>query len=228
MGGNGLVLWALQFADSGFASLIVASTPIWTTLIELVQYKKKPSTVLLVALFVGFLGVAALSIPSFGKGSTQAFAVLALLIGAVSWALGSVIQTRRPVNLAPQVMSAYHQLFASVGFLLSSLLLGEPAAQPNLSAWLAWLYLVGFGSVFAFTSYIYTLQLLPINIAMTYAYVNPVLALFLGWLLLNEPIGISTMLGAALVLVSVFGIFSAKQQHKPAAKVQEECASESV
>ena len=214
MGGNGLVLWALQFADSGFASLIVASAPIWATLIELVQYKKKPSTVLLVALFVGFFGVAALSVPSLGKGSSQAFAVIALLVAAISWALGSVIQTRRSVNLPPQVMSAYHQLFASVGFLLSSLVLGEPTPQPTLSAWLAWLYLVGFGSVFAFTSYIYSLKLLPINIAMTYAYVNPVLALFLGWLLLNEPIGIWTILGAALVLVSVFGIFSAKHQPK--------------
>ena len=214
MGGNGLVLWALQFADSGFASLIVASAPIWATLIELVQYKKKPSTVLLVALFVGFFGVAALSVPSLGKGSSQAFAVIALLVAAISWALGSVIRTRRSVNLPPQVMSAYHQLFASVGFLLSSLVLGEPTPQPTLSAWLAWLYLVGFGSVFAFTSYIYSLKLLPINIAMTYAYVNPVLALFLGWLLLNEPIGIWTILGAALVLVSVFGIFSAKHQPK--------------
>ena len=228
MGGNGLVLWALQFADSGFASLIVASAPIWATLIELVQYKKKPSTVLLVALFVGFCGVAALSVPSMGKGSSQAFAVIALLLAAVSWALGSVIQTRRTVNLPPQVMSAYHQLFASAGFLLWSLVFGEPAPQPNLSAWLAWLYLVGFGSVFAFTSYIYSLKLLPINIAMTYAYVNPVLALFLGWLLLNEPIGIWTILGAALVLVSVFGIFSAKHQQKPVAPAKNDCASESA
>lgn len=228
MGGNGLVLWALQFADSGFASLIVASAPIWATLIELVQYKKKPSTVLLVALFVGFCGVAALSVPSMGKGSSQAFAVIALLLAAVSWALGSVIQTRRTVNLPPQVMSAYHQLFASAGFLLCSLVFGEPAPQPNLSAWLAWLYLVGFGSVFAFTSYIYSLKLLPINIAMTYAYVNPVLALFLGWLLLNEPIGLWTVLGAALVLVSVFGIFSAKHQQKPVAPAKNDCASESA
>ncbi len=227
MGGNGLVLWAVQFADSGFASLIVASTPIWTTLIELIQYKKKPSTVLLVSLLIGFLGVVALSAPSIGKGSSQAFAVIALLVAAVSWALGSVIQTRRPVNLPPQLMSAYHQLFASAGFLLASLLLGEPAAQPNMSAWLAWLYLVGFGSVFAFTSYIYTLQLLPINIAMTYAYVNPVLALFLGWLVLNEPIGVWTILGAVLVLTSVFGIFSAKHQPKQVLTAKSDCTSES-
>ena len=82
--------------------------------------------------------------------------------------------------------------------------------------------------MFAFTSYIYSLKLLPINIAMTYAYVNPVLALFLGWLLLNEPIGIWTILGAALVLVSVFGIFSAKHHQKPVVPAKSDCASESA
>jgi len=116
------------------------------------------------------------------------------------------------VNLPPQVMSGYHQLFASGGFLLISLAIGEPVPDPTLSAWLAWGYLVVFGSVFAFTSYIFALRLLPINIAMTYAYVNPVIALSLGWLLANEPVGVWTLLGAALVVVSVFGIFRSKLQ----------------
>jgi drug/metabolite transporter (DMT)-like permease len=93
--------------------------------------------------------------------------------------------------------------------------LGEPAPHPTLTAWIALGYLVVFGSVIAFTSYIFALQLLPINIAMTYAYVNPVLALFMGWLVLGEPIGTGTLLGAALVIISVFGIFRVKQQQKP-------------
>lgn len=218
MGGNGMVLWAVQFANSGFASLIVASAPIWATAIELVVFKKKPSTLLLASLLVGLLGVAALSAPALSKFSAQsqdAIAVLVLLLAAVSWALGSVIQSRRPVRLAPPVMSGYHHLFACLGFLVASLLLAEPSPAPSASSWLAWLYLVLFGSVFAFTSYIFALKLLPINIAMTYAYVNPVLALFLGWLLLNEPIGSWTLFGACLVLFSVFGIFRAKQQEQP-------------
>ncbi len=229
MGGNGLVLWAVQYADSGFASLIVSSAPIWTTMIEMVLYKKKPSSILLISLFIGFLGVAALSAPSLGKGNSQdVLAVVSLVLAAVSWALGSVIQTRRPVNLPPQVMSGYHQLFASAGFLLVSLVLGEPSPQPTLSAWLAWGYLVVFGSVFAFTSYIFALKLLPINIAMTYAYVNPAIALFLGWLLLNEPIGVWTLLGAGLIVVSVFGIFRAKHQSQPTTSEKINCASDLV
>ena len=211
MGGNGMVLWAVQYAGSGFASLVVSSAPIWATLIELVCYRKKPSLLLLLSLFIGFAGVAVLSVPSLGRGASQdMLAVVALVLSAVCWASGSVLQSRRPVHLSAQVMSAYHQLFASIGFLLVSLLVGEPTPQPTTSAWLAWLYLVFFGSVFAFTSYILSLQLLPLNIAMTYAYVNPVLALFLGWLLLDEPIGVWTVWGAALVLLSVFGIFRVK------------------
>ena len=215
VGRNGLVLWAEQYANSGFACLVVSSSPIWATLIELFQYKKKPSPILVISLFIGFLGVVALSMPSMEKGNIQdMLAVAALVLAAVFWALGSVLQTRRPVSLPPQVMSAYHQLFASVGFMLVSLALGEAAPRPTVDAWLALGYLVIFGSVFAFTSYIFALKLLPINIAMTYAYVNPVLALFFGWLLLNEPIGTWTMLGAVLVIISVFGIFRVKQQHQ--------------
>lgn len=228
MGGNGMVLWAVQYANSGFASLIVSSAPIWATAIELVIYKKRPSAILLISLFVGILGVAALSAPSLSKLSAQSqdsVAVLVLLLAAVSWATGSVIQSRRPVRLAPQVMSAYHQLFACLGFLAASLLLSEPAPAPSTSSWLAWLYLVLFGSVFAFTSYIFALKLLPINIAMTYAYVNPVLALFLGWLLLDEPIGIWTLFGAFLVLLSVFGIFRAKQKEQLSTPISPPIAS---
>jgi len=216
MGGNGMVLWAVQYAGAGFASLIVSSSPIWVTLIEVFMFKRKISLILIGSLFVGFLGVAVLSAPAFEKGTSQdALAVISLLFAAICWAAGSVVQTRRPVNLPPQVMSAYHQLFASVGFLLASFALGEPSPQPTLSAWIAWLYLVGFGSVFAFTSFIFALKLLPINIVMTYAYVNPVIALFLGWWLLDEPVGIWTVAGATLVIVSVFGIFKAKHQPPP-------------
>ena len=229
MGGNGLVLWAVQYAGSGFASLIVSSAPIWATMIELVWYKKKPSLILMISLCVGFLGVAVLSMPSLGKGASQdMLAVMALVLSAFLWAMGSVIQTRRPVKLPPQVMSAYHQLFACGGFLLVSLALGEPVPMPTLSAWLAWGYLVVFGSIFAFTSYIFTLRLLPINIAMTYAYVNPVFSLALGWLILDEPIGTGTVLGAALVVASVFGIFRAKHQGKPVALDKIKCAPDNA
>lgn len=218
LGGNGLVLWAEQYVDSGFTCLIVSASPIWASIIELVLYKKKVSTLLAVSLLVGFSGVAVLCIPSFGKGfSNDTLAIVALLLASIFWTVGSVWQSRHPVNLAPQVMSAYHHLAAFIGFGFVSLALGEPLPHPTAVAWFAWVYLVIFGSVFAFTAYIFALRLLPINIAMTYAYVNPVLALFLGWLLLNEPVSFWTLLGALLVVVSVFGIFRVKHQTNQAA-----------
>ncbi len=213
LGGNGLVLWAEQYVESGFTCLLVSAAPIWATIIELILYKKKPSGLLILSLLVGFAGVAVLCIPTFRGGfANDTFAVIALLLSTICWALGSVWQSRHPVNLSPQAMSGYHQLTAFIGFALISLALGEPAPHPTAAAWYAWIYLVIFGSVLAFTSYIFSLRLLPINIAMTYAYVNPVLALLLGWLLLGEAITAWTILGAALVILSVVGIFRVKHQ----------------
>ena len=210
--GHGLILWASQYADSGFTCLMASSTPIWAAVIELFFYKKRLSIPLIISLLVGFAGIAILSSLSLGRrGTTDFSVVMALVVGPLGWALGSAVQSRRPVHLAPQVLSGYHQLLASCGFLVVSLLLGESAPHATPSAWIAWGYLVVFGSVFAFTSYVIALKLLPINIVMTYAYVNPVLALFLGWLLLNEPITPRILLGAGLVLLSVFVIFKVKQ-----------------
>lgn len=212
LGGHGLILWGSRYANSGFTCLMASSAPIWAALIDLALYRKRMGVPLIASLLVGFAGMAILSSSSPGPGGTTGIAVLAaLILGPLCWALGSVVQSRRPVLLAPQVMSGYQHLTASFGFLLVSVLLGEPAPHPVLSAWIAWGYLVVFGSVFAFTSYVIALKLLPINIVMTYAYVNPVLALFLGWLLLNESVTPQIVFGAGLVLVSVFAIFRVKR-----------------
>jgi len=225
-GGNGLVLWAEQYIPSGFSCLMVSASPIWAALIELCLYRKRPSAALIASLLVGFAGVAVLSMPSLGsRGSTDFFAIMALVLSPLCWVLGSVFQARRPVNLAPQVMSGYHHLAAFFGFLIVSLALGESAPHPSLSAWTAWGYLVIFGSVGAFTSYVFALRLLPINIVMTYAYVNPVLALLLGRLLLDEPITVRTLLGAGLVVVSVFAVFHFRQQTKAGASQLSEAES---
>lgn len=215
LGGNGLILWAEQYAASGLACLMASSAPIWATIVELLVYRKRPSIPLVASLVVGFGGIVILSASSLGtKGTTGFWAASALILGALCWALGSVFQARRPVNLAPQVVSGYQHLAAAFGFLIASLLLGEPMPHPGLSAWIAWGYLVIFGSVIAFTSYVITLRLLPISIAMTYAYVNPLLALFLGWLLLGEPITMRTMLGAGLVILGVCAVFNVTQTTK--------------
>ena len=215
VGGNGLILWAEQYAASGFSCLMASSAPIWATIVEMILYRKRPSLPLIVSLAIGFAGVAILSASSLGaKGAAGFWAVSALIVGPLCWALGSVFQTRRPVSLAPHVISGYQHVMAAFGFLIASSMLAEPMPHPGVSACIAWGYLVIFGSVIAFTSYVITLRLLPISIAMTYAYVNPLLALFLGWLLLGEPITVRTMLGAGLVILGVCAVFNVKQTTK--------------
>jgi len=210
VGGHGLILWAEQYASSGFSCVMASTAPIWATVVELLFYRKRPSAALIISLLVGFAGVVVLSVSSLG-GTTGTGAVWALIAGPVCWASGSVFQARRPVDLPPQVASGYQHLAASFGFLIVGVAIGEPMPHPVLSAWIAWAYLVIFGSVIAFTSYVIALRLLPISIAMTYAYVNPLLALFLGRLLLGEAITIRTLLGAGLVILGVFTIFRLKQ-----------------
>ncbi len=211
-GGNGLLAWAEQYAPSGFSSVMVSSAPIWATIVELVIYKKRPSAALVITLAIGFGGVAILSGSPFSGGASATVPVIAALVfSPLCWVLGSLFQARKSVGLAPQTMSGYHHLAGLLGFAAASVALGEPFPHPTASAWLAWAYLVVFASVGAFTSYVVALRLLPVSIVMTYAYVNPVLALALGWWVLDEPVTLRTLFGAALVVLSVGVIFHVRQ-----------------
>ena len=214
VGCNGLVMWAEQRANSGFAALVLASTPIWTAFIESLLAKKLPSPLLIASLLLSFTGISVLVLPSLIQGSTtQLAAGITLLLAAISWSAGSVLQSRYPINVEAPVTAAYQHLLGSLGFILIALLSGQSWPQGTNSAWMALAYLVVFGSVIGFTSFIKALKLLPISIAMTYAYVNPVLALLLGWWLLNEGLTIWTLVGAAMVILGVVGVFRDKKQH---------------
>jgi drug/metabolite transporter (DMT)-like permease len=213
-GGNGLVTWAEQRVDSGLAAMIVASMPIWVALIETIVDRRLPTLRLILALLVGFMGILLLSVPSLRSGMrADIMAVLALLGAAISWSIGSVLQSRRVVSLAPQVSAGYQSLAGGLGFLVLVLILGEPKPVPTNQALLAWGYLVLFGSVIAFTSFVQALKLLPMSIAMTYAYVNPVIAVLLGALVLSEPITLWTVSGAIFVILGVAGVFRDRSLH---------------
>jgi len=208
MGGNGLIMWAEQRAGSGLAALIVASVPIWTALIETLIDRRVPSLRLVLALLVGFVGIGILGVPTLRSGTrADGLAVVALIAASTSWALGSVLQSRLPVTLSPQVSASYQSLIGSMGLALLVFVFHEPRPTPALEAWVAWGYLVVFGSLLGFTSYVQTLRLLPINVAMTYAYVNPVIAVVLGAVILREPITAWTIGGAVMVILGVAGVF---------------------
>ena len=220
IGGNGLVVLAEQRLDSGLTALIIASTPIWVALIESALDKKIPSALMIASLITGFGGIVILSYPVLVSGiRADLLSVLALFLASLSWSTGLVLQARRPVNLGRGVNSGYQQLFGGLFFTLIALLMREPLPTPTPQAWLAWGYLVLFGSIIAFTSFVTALQLLPASLVTTYAYVNPVIAVILGWLILREPISGWTVVGGIFVLLGVSGIFQVNRRKRNLAKV---------
>jgi len=208
LGGNGMVTWAEHHADSGYAALILGTTPIWAVILESIMDRELPSPLLVLFLLVGFAGMGVLVWPVLQKGATADLAsTAALLIAAVLWPAGSLMLQRSPPKSASVVVAAYQQFFGGIGLLAAMVLAAEPWPQPNPSAWIGWGYLVVAGSVISFTSYVIAVRTLPITVVTTYAYVNPVIAVLLGRIVLDERITSSTLLGMVLILAGVAGVF---------------------
>jgi len=210
-GGNGLVAIAETNINSGYAALIIACTPIWVAMIESILDKKQPSLFLFGSLFISILGITVLNWPAISTNDTTDLSSTFLLIFAgLSWGAGSIYQKRKGLKISPEVSSAYQQIFGGLVLFIASFLLSESDMSPSFTSWLAWAYLIIFGSVIAFTSFIKALKLLPAKIVFTYAFVNPIVAVMLGFLFLNESITIWTLIGSSLILIGVFGVFKEK------------------
>jgi len=208
LGGNGLVTWGSQYVDSALTALIVASVPVWAAGIEAGVDRRLPTWRLVRALVVGTAGILVLSFPALRGGARSNLLPLgAVVLASFTWAAGTLLQSRKRPSVTSVVASSYSMLVGSVGFGLLAILNKEPLPRPSTEAWLAWIYLVIFGSVVAFTSYSQALRLLPTQIVTTYSYVNPIIAVFLGWLVLREQVTFWTVGGAALVLLGVTGVF---------------------
>jgi drug/metabolite transporter (DMT)-like permease len=208
VGGNGLVSWAEMRVSSGLAALLVAAMPIWGECVNCIVDRKWPGWSMAGSIVLGFLGVGVLSWPVLSRGATaDILSVIALLLAPLSWATGSIWLQRKKLDLSDRAMSGWQQLLGGAGLLLFVLLRREPLPAPTGEAWMAWGYLVVMSSVICFTSYLTTLRLLPYQVVMTYAYINPVIAVFLGWVVLSEDVSWYTIAGAALVVSGVVGIF---------------------
>ncbi|WP_083462234.1 EamA family transporter [Kitasatospora griseola] len=205
-GGNGMVVLAEKTVPSGLAALMVASVPLWVVLLRRVfGTRTDPAT--LAGVLLGLAGLAVLTAPGL-TGQVGLTGLVLAVIGAVVWALGSVLAGRLPLPADPFVASVYEMLAGAVGALALSFLRGEPGdfdpAAVSTASWVGLGYLVLFGSIVAFTSYAWLLQRAPLPLVATYAYVNPVVAVFLGWLLLSEALTWPIMLGGAIVVGGVF------------------------
>jgi drug/metabolite transporter (DMT)-like permease len=213
--GNGMVVWAERHADSGYAALILGTTPIWAVILEAILDKQIPSPLFILSLLVGFTGLGVLVWPVLAKGVRADLAsTAALLFAAVIWPAGSMMLQRTPPKSTSVVVAAYQQFFGGIGLVAAMALAGEPWPQPNPSAWIGWIYLVIAGSVISFTSYVIAVRTLPITVVTTYAYVNPVIAVLLGRVVLDEQITSSTLAGMVLILAGVAGVFRQRSRRR--------------
>jgi drug/metabolite transporter (DMT)-like permease len=206
-GGNGIVNAAERYIDSGFAALVIAAVPLWVVLMRRVT-GDRISVATLLSVMVGFIGVGLLLAPGGGGGEgDRTLGFFLALFASFSWALGSFISPRLDLP-RDGVLSTSIQMFCGGCVLaLAALVSGEvggfDAADVSLDSFLAFAYLVVIGSLVAYTAYVWLLQNAPISRVATYAYVNPTIAIFLGWLILDEHVGLTTLLGAAIVIGSV-------------------------
>jgi drug/metabolite transporter (DMT)-like permease len=214
--GNGLVsVGESNGAPSGIAALIVAAVPLWV-IVYRTATGDRPRPLTLVGVLVGFAGLVGL-ITSTGLGGDVAWgACLIIVFATVCWSFGSWSTPRLVLPRNPFVTSVYEMLWGSVFLFIGALIRGEhvmPQSAP-LDAWLAWSYLVVFGSVVAFTAYVWVLSAAPISLVATYAYVNPVVAVFLGWLILSEVVTPPIVVGGLVVVAAVAIVVSSERKPK--------------
>jgi drug/metabolite transporter (DMT)-like permease len=208
--GNGLVVWAEQYLDAGTASIYVVTVAIWAACFDaLMKGGTTPFTWRLAAgLLLGLAGTAVLT------GATPATllhtdfrAPVALVFASASWAWGSVYLTRHPVRASFSMSAAVQMVLGGVALLLVGALRGEAGAfHPTLKPMLAVAYLIVMGSIVGFTAYGYALRHASATVVGTYAYVNPVVAVLLGALLLHEPIGARKIAAMVIILGAVLWI----------------------
>lgn len=208
VGGNGLVVIAEQTVPSGLAALVIASVPLWVVLFRTVTGDRvSPGTLASVA--AGFAGVAILVLPGDKPAGVTIGGLLLLVFAAASWAFGSFVSTRLEMPNDPFVSTALQSIAGGIILLIGGVLRGEfsglEVSDFSTASMAAWGYLVVFGSLGAFTAYVWLLQHAPISKVATYAYVNPVIALVLGSLILSEEITATMLVGAVVIVASVAG-----------------------
>lgn len=206
--GNGLVVWAEQWVPSGTAALLVATGPFWVAGLEAARKGgERVTRWSLVGMLVGFGGLAMLVGPSLfdaAAGGAFLLGALALQVACFSWSAGSVYAKHRPVGVHPLMGAAVQMLVAGAALTLVGSVGGEWGRIGFSARSLGALaYLVVFGSIVAYGSFTYAMQKLPLSVVSTYAYINPVIAVLLGWLLLSEPLGWRVWLATAVILGGV-------------------------
>jgi drug/metabolite transporter (DMT)-like permease len=202
-------------APSGLAALLVAAVPLWVLLYRRLS-GERPAKSAVAGAVVGFAGLAALLASNGLAGDYPFWTVGLVVFSASAWAFGSWAQSRLRLPRDPFVIAVYEMLIGGALLLVAAPLAGERIDPASYSAasWIAWAYLVVFGSVIAFSTYVWLLHSAPVSLVSTYAYVNPVVAVFLGWLVLSEAVTVPIVAGGAVVLLAVAIVIRAERPRR--------------
>jgi len=201
--GHGSLAWAQQTVPAGVAALLVGSIPIWMALLDRVFFGKRLRPSAYVGFALGFLGLTFLFDP-FGHGSVDRLGALVIVFGALAWSAGSLYSRGAPLPKRPLVSAGLGAICGGILLTIVSAAGGEfGKATWTWDALLAVFYLVVIGSLVGFTAYVWLLRAAPISLVATYAYMNPIVAVILGWALLGEEMTLQMLVAGAAIVVSV-------------------------
>ena len=205
--GNGLVVVGEQYISSGLAALLITTVPFWVVGMEsLLSKGPKINSKIIAGLLVGLLGISLI----FGSDWEDLFnikyllGVLSIFGAVVAWSFGTVYSKYKKINVHPLISASVQMLIAGVVQIILGILLGELSIVSfSTSGIAALVYLIIAGSIFGYGSYIYAIEHLPLSFVSTYAYINPIIAVFLGWLFLDEKLNVMIGIGAVVIILGV-------------------------
>lgn len=219
LGGNGMVMYGQRTVPSGVAAVIIAVVPLWVVVLRVAARESvRPGT--LAGVVIGFAGVAVLVAADGISGEIDLAGMLILVMAGASWAAGSFYSRRLSLPRDPFVAAAAQMVLGGAALAVAAVAAGElnllVPSEFALTSSVALLYLVLFGSILAYSAYTWLLQNAPVSKVATYAYVNPVVAIALGWLVLNEEFTPSMAIGGAMIVLAVGLVIRTESRPRPA------------
>lgn len=223
---NGLSTWSIKYVSSGLGSLIGALFPLFVVIIEMIFFRTKVKPLTFVGLFLGIGGIAFVFYDSAFHHQSEGyiFGVVLGLIATLSWSIGTIMVSRKKININPYYGMGW-QMMMSAPFISAMAFATSqhvPISAMPIQAWGGMIYLVLAGSCIAFVCFIYSMKHLPAGIASLYAYINPIVAMLIGSVLLTEPLTIDLLIGTIITIGGVYLVNHSMKEKSTTVPVEKE------